>query len=213
MNFNVHLDSLLILFFSLECLSCLFIALACEFIILLYSVLHVNSLRISRVEKIFDHKEEDPPHVTVDGDEHVHGHSPVGYNYPSESTRKLYYDFKPHGNSHKLHTTTKPSTEKRSKSNESKTLEDKIVKSESIHEPAYIREYGRLTEYPNPDEKLKGWKETGYRIVTEIEYSDKGKYKHTHTQTHHILFLHTFVLFTFSLKLMLFLHQTPLAGS
>lgn len=50
---------------------------------------------------------------------------------------------------------------------------EKMTKSESVHEPAYMREYGRITEYPNPDEKLKGWKETGYKIVTEVEYVDK----------------------------------------
>lgn len=129
--------------------------------------------------------------------EHPHPHHPhphpirrphhhnSGFNYPSESSRKLYYQMRPTSRPRMSSVNSKNNTQTSSdlrtsghslvNSTKEQVTSEKLSKSESINEPAYMKEYGRLNEYPNPDEGLKGWKETGYKIVTEVEYLDKGE--------------------------------------
>ena len=148
-------------------------------------------------EKIFDHPHE--IHSSGLNDQHhsknieygahphhqnsqTHRYRSSGFNYPSESGRKLYYHMRPNSRprmsngskivSNELKTGNTGSNS--TKDNNKDMTNEKMSKSESVQEPAFMKEYGRLTEYPNPDEGLKGWKETGYKIVTEVEYSDKG---------------------------------------
>lgn len=143
-------------------------------------------------EKIFDH--DDDRHLdivdndAVKDDHHNHNqnhhddespyhHKQPAFHYPSESSQKLYYKLRPNLPPSSINSSKVNGTDRSSTKDKRKGSKDEISKGESIQEPAYLREYGRISEYPNPDEKLKGWKETGYKIVTEVEYVDKDAHQ------------------------------------
>lgn len=130
------------------------------------------------IEKLFHHHDENlQPHTSVTG------------NYPSESIEKIHVI--PKTRKH-LMTPEEPKIslfdEKNSKTSGhvvsnffgNNVTREKIIKSESINNNVvYLtqqQQHERPSEPPsNLDEKLKGWKESGYKIVTEVQYTDKGK--------------------------------------